>query len=130
MVAQTSQMLKSVPVDVTEASTGTEDYTGLGFDPVAGSSVLFTMINGSTATGETDIAFNGIGAAVSSTNNFSATGMSEDVSDPTDTFHAINNNRCIRLLSATGSSDGSASFSVGSQMDSGLVGRWLSPIHL
>ena len=101
---------KVATVDVGRNTAGTQNYTGLGFNPAAGEAVLFTLKSGATASGESDHAHGSFGAAVSSTARWALSVMSENASDPTDTWRTTQTTNCLYELDDTGAEASKADF--------------------
>ena len=102
-------------VDVGRTTTGTQDYTGLGFTPTAGNSILFTLSNFLLATNGFSSINNGCsvnrGVAISTSKRWVTGICSEDGSDPTDTWRFYDNAACLKSLNFTGAIDYIADFS-------------------
>lgn len=99
-------------VDIGTTGTGTADYTGLGFTPVAGESILFTLDNNTTTNNANEsICSPSIGCAVSSTKRWAVANTMEDNRAAADTWRYFSSLRCIAsLVDTTGAVDYLADF--------------------
>ena len=101
-------------VDVGTTGTGTVNYTGLGFNPVDGESVLFTLSSFSAALSNSSVlgASSHFGCAVSASKEWAIGNVMEDTRDPTDTWRVTYNNHClVNLNETTGAVEYLAEFS-------------------
>jgi hypothetical protein len=99
-------------VTVAKSGTGTQDYTGLGFNPAgSGASVLMTLMSGLTSSSDTDVGIGSFGAAVSSANRYVISTASEDASNPTDSWRTHRTDACLYQFTTAGATDGYADFS-------------------
>lgn len=98
-------------VDINETVDGaTEDYTGLGFTPSEGHSIIFFIginhtANSSTTPTTTAIANFGCTCSTLSTNQWTISNCAENNSDPSDTFSVPYGNSCYSSLDTAGALD-------------------------
>lgn len=107
-------------VDVNTTSTGTVNYTGLGFNPVADHAAIFTLATDRTAVDSTSSttgspvtgASMSYGCAASSSKQWTTVNCMEDAVNPSDTWRAHSTSNCIfSLTNTTGALAHSAAFS-------------------
>jgi hypothetical protein len=101
-------------VSTGRTTTGTQDYTGLGFNPTgSGESILFTL-NNNTATNNANesICSPSIGCAVSTSKRWAISNCLEDARTTTDTWRYQTATKCLSsLVDTTGALDYLADFS-------------------
>jgi hypothetical protein len=94
-------------VQVARSSTGTQDYTGLGFTPVSGESVLFLLNSAMVSADVNDLqphGNSGFGAAVSSSKRFAISNNIEDSLPASESFSHFYNNKCFVQANTTSGS--------------------------
>ena len=94
--------VKAGQVTAGVTTTGTKDYTGLGFDPSDTNSVLFVIDHGNNAL-ETvfNSANSSFGCATSSSKQWNIDACSESGRNPTDIWRIHSNNKVINNLSVS-----------------------------
>jgi hypothetical protein len=103
--------VKVAAVDAGRNTAGTQDYTGLGFNPSNGTSVLFlvggtrTTVNASVTSLETSF-----GCAVSSSKRWAIGNESEHTADPTDTW-CVQRDDAVFYTTTLGAVSATADFS-------------------
>ena len=100
---------------VGRTTTGTQDYTGLGFTPADADSILFTLSTFQTSndvvSGAAEAGGINRGAAISTSKRWVCGITSEDSADPTDTWRYYDNAACLKSLNLVGAIDYVADFS-------------------
>jgi hypothetical protein len=98
-------------VSIGRNTAGTQDYTGLGFDPLGdGKSALFMLSTGSQTVGANEThalsafgcATSTIASATAGSNQWYRTQLSEHGQTPSDTWYVSNDDRCFAVLNTTG----------------------------
>jgi hypothetical protein len=98
-------------VSIGRNTAGSQDYTGLGFNPSGnGKSALFMLSTGSQTVGANEThalsafgcATSTIASATAGSNQWYRTQLSEHNVNPSDTWYVSNTDRCFAVLNTTG----------------------------
>ena len=103
--------VKVSTVDTGRNTAGTQNYTGLGFNPADSTSVLFLITSGLSVsnTNSSGCHFNsGVGATASKRWVFAT--MSEHGADPSDTWRYQSNQQIVHAWTGTGTAEAIADF--------------------
>jgi hypothetical protein len=118
-------------VDVGRATAGTQDYTGLGFNPTDNNSILFTLggFDTTLSTSSQGSGWVSFGCATSATKEWAVNNNMEDTADPSDTWRVTSSDRCIKILTpADGTLFADAEFSA--WITDGFRLNWVDPADL